>query len=267
MDILKKTFLIIGISIIPMFSYADDNHVHVEQVNGGDNTDLQIDQIGYNNLTRFSFDHQNNTIDLLQSGNNLYIGWTDTWGSGKSWGGDLDGYNNELEVRQKCSASSCNDNDFGFHIWGNYNQVVFGQGYEINNSLTPTWNYDGTEPGGNYVRLDIHGDYNDFKGSQKQDSDSIYHSMTWNIYGDYNDVFSKQLQNGDKTLTGTINNDYNEVSVIQKKTGAHTATITLDGTYGTDLTLVQTGTVAQTYTLTQNCNTIGGCTVNVTQGN
>jgi hypothetical protein len=65
MDILKKTFLIIGISIIPMFSYADDNHVHVEQVNGGDNTDLQIDQIGYNNLTRFSFDHQNNTIDLL----------------------------------------------------------------------------------------------------------------------------------------------------------------------------------------------------------
>ena len=267
MDILKKTFLIIGISIIPMFSYADDNHVHVEQVNGGDNADLSIDQIGYNNLARFSFDHQNNTIDLLQSGNNLYIGWTDTWGSGKSWGGDLDGYNNELEVRQKCSVTSCNDNDFGFHIWGNYNQVVFGQGYEINNSLTPTWSYDGTEPGGNYVRLDIHGDYNEFKGSQKQDNDTIEHSMIWNIYGDYNDVFSKQLQNGNKTLTGTINNDSNEVAIVQKKTGAHTATITIDGTYPTDLSLTQTGSIAQTYTLTQNCVTVGGCSVSVTQGN
>ena len=75
------------------------------------------------------------------------------------------------------------------------------------------------------------------------------------------------MQNGDKTLTGTINNDYNTVSTIQKKNGAHTATITLDGTYGTNLTLVQTGTTAQSYTLTQTCNTVGGCTVSVTQGN
>jgi len=255
-------FVLIGLSV-----HADDNHIHVEQVNGGDNMDLQIDQIGYDNMIKFSFDHQNNIMEFKQNGNNNYIGWTDTWGSGYSWGGDLDGYNNEIEVRQKCSASSCNDNDFGFHIWGNYNQVVFGQGYEINNSLTPTWSYDGTEPGGNYVRLDIHGDYNDFKGSQKQDSDTIEHSMTWNIYGDYNDVFSKQLQNGDKTLTGTINNDYNEVSVVQKKTGAHTATINLSGTEPTTLNLVQTGSIAQSYSLTQTCNTIGGCTVSVTQGN
>ena len=91
--------------------------------------------------------------------------------------------------------------------------------------------------------------------------------MTWNIYGDYNDVYSKQMQNGDKTLTGTINNDYNTVTTVQKKTGAHTATITLDGTYGTTLNLTQTGSIAQTYTLTQYCNTVGGCTVNVTQGN
>jgi len=91
--------------------------------------------------------------------------------------------------------------------------------------------------------------------------------MTWNIYGDYNDVFSKQLQNGDKTLTGTINNDYNEVSVVQKKTGAHTATINLSGTEPTTLNLVQTGSIAQSYSLTQTCNTIGGCSVSVTQGN
>ena len=247
--------------------YADDNHIHIEQVNGGDNVNLTIDQLGYNNLIKFSLDHQNNTMEFLQQGNGMYIGWTDTWGSGYSWGGDLDGYNNDIVVKQKCSASSCNDNDFGFHIWGNYNEVVFGQGFEINNSLTPSWSYDGNEPGGNYVRLDIHGDYNDFKGSQKQDSDTVNHSMTWNIYGDYNDVYSKQMQNADKTLTGTINNDYNEVSIVQKKNGAHTATITLDGNYGTTLNLTQTGDTAQSYTLSQTCNTVGGCSISVTQGN
>ena len=252
---------------LAMGAYADDNHVHVEQVNGGDSTDLTIDQIGYDNLIRFSFDHQNNTIELFQSGNNMYIGYTDAWGSGYNWGGDLDGYNNDVLVKQKCSASSCNENDFQFHIWGHYNEVVFGQGYEIGNSLSPTWNYDGNEPGGNFVRLDIHGDYNDFKGSQKQDSDTIEHSMTWNIYGDHNDVYSKQMQNGNKTLTGQINNDYNTVSTVQKKNGAHTANITLSGTEGTTLNLTQTGTTAQSYTLSQTCYTTGGCTVNVTQGN
>ena len=40
-------FVLIGISLS---SNADDNHVHVEQVNGGDNLELQIDQIGYDNL-------------------------------------------------------------------------------------------------------------------------------------------------------------------------------------------------------------------------
>ena len=145
--------------------------------------------------------------------------------------------------------------------------MVFGQGYENNNSLTPNWSWDGTEPGGNYVRLDIHGDENDFKGSQKQDSSSIYHTITANIYGDYNDVYVRQMQNGDKTLTLTINNDYNEASIIQKKQGAHTATVTLNGTYGTNLSLTQTGDIAQTYTLSQTCQTIGGCSVSVTQGN
>jgi len=265
-DFLRTTILLL--LAMPVFAGpSDDNHIHVEQVNGGDNFDLSIDQLGYGNMVRFSFDHQNNTVDLIQKGNNMYIGYTDDWGSGYNWGGDLDGYNNKVEVRQRCSSGSCNDNDFQFHIWGHYNEVVFGQGYENDNSLTPSWNWDGLEPGGNYVRLDIHGDYNKFKGSQKQDSASIEHSLIWNIYGDYNDVYTKQMQNGNKTLTGTINNDYNTVSVVQKKQGAHTATITLGGTEATTLNLTQTGNTNQTYTLQQTCYTTGGCTVNVTQGN
>ena len=55
--------------------------------------------------------------------------------------------------------------------------------------------------------------------------------------------------------------------IIQKKNGAHSATITLQGTQPTDLFLTQTGDTTQTYNLTQNCVTSGGCSVSVTQGN
>ena len=246
---------------------AGDNHVHIDQVNDGDNFDLSIDQVGYNNKVDFSFNHSNNTIDLLQYGNDNYFGYTDAWGSGYSWGGDIDGVGNDIEVRQKCSTTACNDNDFQLHVWGDNNDVVFGQGYENNNSLTPNWNYDGTEPGGNFVRLDIHGDNNEFKGSQKQDSSSVTHDLIANIYGDDNDVYVRQMQNGNKDLTLTIYNDDNEVTINQKNNGAHNATITLNGTQPTDLSLSQVGNTTQNYTLSQNCITSGGCSVTVTQGN
>ena len=249
-------------------AFGDDNHVHVEQVSiGGDDFALNINQIGYDNLIRFSAGHDDNDVKFLQQGNAMYLGYTDAWGSGYAWGGDIDGLRNEIEVRQKCSLGACNDTDFQFHIWGDDNQVVFGQGYENNNSLTPNWSYDGNEPGGNFVRLDIHGDDNQFKGSQKQDSSSVNHSATVNIYADNNDVYLKQMQNGNKTLNMTIYNDWNEVAIQQKNNGAHTATITLNGTYATDLTLNQVGNSTQSYSLSQSCQTVGGCTLSVSQGN
>ena len=70
---------------------SDDNHVHVEQVSGGDNANLTINQIGFGNSIEFSFNHQNNTFNFLQSGNGNTISWVPYWGSGKSWGGDVDG--------------------------------------------------------------------------------------------------------------------------------------------------------------------------------
>ena len=268
MDYITKSILTftLGVFLTPIV-FAGDNHVHVEQVNNGDNFNLEITQIGYANMVRLSFDHANNDLNLIQKGNNMYIGYTDDWGSGKAWGGDLDGIGNDMDIRQRCSFATCNDNDFQFHVWGDNNDVVFGQGYENNDSLTPNWSYDGTEPGGNYVRLDIHGDDNKFKGSQKQDSSSINHSITANIYGDNNDVYVKQMQNGDKTLNLTINSDWNEASIVQKKQGAHTATVNLSGTEAITLFLTQTGDTNQTYSLTQNCVTVGGCSVSVTQGN
>ena len=244
----------------------EHNHVDIAQVGSSDNFNLGIEQIGYENLIRFSFSHSDNTVDLLQYGNANYIGYTDAWGSGYNWGGDLDGLDNELDIRQKCSKTSCNDNDFQFHVWGDDNVVKFGQGYSLNdNPSSPTWNYDGNEPGGNFVRLDIHGDDNVFTGSQKMDNNTISHSIIVNIYADDNEVFARQAQNGNKSLTLTINNDGNDVYINQRDNGAHTATITLTGSFPTDLSLTQKGNTTQSYSLTQNCLTASGCNVSVTQ--
>ena len=244
----------------------EHNHVDIDQVGSSDNFNLGIEQVGFENLIRFSFSHSNNTVDLLQYGNKNYIGFTDAWGSGYSWGGDLDGLDNELDIRQKCSAASCNDNDFQFHILGDDNVVKFGQGYSLNDSTNPTWNYDNNEPGGNFVRLDIHGDNNTFIGSQKMDTSTISHSIIANIYTDNNDVYVRQAQNGNKSFTMTIRNaDGNDVHVNQRDNGAHTATVNLLGTQPTDLTLIQKGNTTQSYTLSQNCVTVGGCTISVTQ--
>ena len=222
-------------------SYAkagdEHNHVHLDQVNSSDNLNFTIEQVGNANLARFSFDHNSNTLNLLQFGSENYFGYTDAWGSGYSWGGDLDGASNNIDVRQKCSAgAACNDNDFQFHVWGDNNIVKFGQGYSLNDTSnwSPTWNYD---------------------------------NMSGNIYADANDVFARQAQNGNKTLNLTIRNDSNDVFINQRDNGAHTATITLTGTQPTDLDLLQRGGTTQSYTLSQNCQTVGGCSISVTQGN
>ena len=254
------------VSLLSLNSLADANHIHLDQVTGGDDLNLSIDQIGHTNLIKFSLNHDDNVISLLQLGNNNYIGWTDSWGSGYSWGGDLDGLRNNIDIRQKCSVTTCADNDFQFHILGDDNTVKFGQGYSLNDSASPTWNYDGNEPGGNFVRLDIHGDDNTFIGSQKMDTVGISHSITANIYTDNNDMYVRQAQNGNKTFTLTIrNSNDNEVTVNQRDNGVHTATVSLLGSQPTDLNLTQSGNTNQSYTLSQNCVTVGGCTISVTQ--
>jgi len=54
---------------------------------------------------------------------------------------------------------------------------------------------------------------------------------------------------------------------MQKGNANHNAQVVLQGTEETTLNLLQQGNTNQTYSLTQNCNTVGGCSVSVTQGN
>ena len=282
-------YIILGMFLlIPLTATATDNEVQIDQKGdeviigiGQEGTDnsvdidlgitiseyniLKIHQDGFNNDVFFSTDGDNNEISILQQGNNNDVSWTDAWGSLYSYGGDLDGNNNTLKIQQRCSFSTCNANDVQFHIQGNNNDVLFGQGYYLSSTDDTTFDYDNYEPGGNFLRLDIHGDNNDFSGSQKMDSSSTNHSMTVNLYSNSNDVFAQQWANGNKTLNLTTYNDSNIVDIEQKSTGAHSATITLSGTYATTLDLLQQGSTAQSYSLTQSCATLGGCSISVIQ--
>ena len=47
---------------------TDDNHIHVEQVDGGDDLNLNITQIGYGNTINFSFAHASSCIYYIVAG-------------------------------------------------------------------------------------------------------------------------------------------------------------------------------------------------------
>jgi len=107
---------------------TDDNHIHVEQVGSGDDLSLNITQIGYDNEVNFSFDHAGNAFTFQQNGSGNYIGWVSYWGSGKSWGGDVDGIDNTESVIQYDGAT------YGRHIWGDYNTVdIYQNGSHTHN--------------------------------------------------------------------------------------------------------------------------------------
>ncbi len=198
---------------------TDDNHIHVEQVDGGDDLNLNITQIGYGNTINFSFAHASNSFDLTQNGTGNSISWVSYWGSGKSWGGDVDGTNNDESVLQYDGAT------YGRHIWGNDNTV------------------DVYQHGSHTFNLDIHADDVDLE-SWQEGGGSHYSSAYF--YG---------------TADGSI------VDLTQKGGANHNSQIILQGTQPTTLNLLQQGDTNMSYSITNTCYTVGGCTVNVSQGN
>ena len=197
---------------------ADDNHVHVDQVGtGGDEITLTIDQIGHNKEVDFSFAHSNNTIILKQYGAGNKVSWVPYWGSGKSWGGDIDGTGNNLNIEQHDGAT------YGGHVWGNDNDIDIYQ--------------NGTHT--HY--LDIHTD--DVDHDIKQEDGGSSYSHVW-YYG---------------------SQDGSTVNIEQKGGGSHNATIQLQGSKPTTLNLIQDSASNKSYSITQTCVTVGGCTISVTQ--
>lgn len=213
--VLPTCYLLLLSSLV----WGDDNHVHVEQVNGGDNLNLNITQEGWNNSINFSTDHASNTFNLSQVGSGNSISWVSYWGAGKGWGGDVDGSNNTENISQIGGAT------YGRHILGDYNNVSVYQ------SGTHTHN------------LDIHASNIDHDLWQEGSGSHYNHTY---FYGSAN---------------------YSDTNIMQKGDASHNSQIRLQGSEKTTLNLLQQGDTNQTYNLTQNCHTVGGCTVNITQGN
>ena len=217
---------------------------------------MDATQTGDDNIMRLDNHGDNNTFSAKQETSNAEMDL------------EIDFDNNTVDARQACHAgSSCLKDTIIMNVYGSNNDVLMGQGYKV--SSAGSFTYDGQEFGGHDMYLDITGSGNDVKLSQRSNNNTSDHYMDINIYSDDNTVHAMQQHNNDKTLTLTINNDDNNVSINQQKSGGtQTGTITLGGSYGTtlDLTMGTNNTSgAGTYSLTQNCQTVGGCSVSVTQ--
>ena len=283
-------YILLGMMLLlPATANADDNQVLIDQTGDtlildvfqlgsansvdvklgvtsvkADNLEMRVLQSGEDNNIFFSIDGSSNKLTFIQQGKNQDIGWTDTWGSGYSWGGDIDGDNNDIDVRQECSQTTCNKNEFGTHISGNSNTVKWGQGLHISSSGVYT--QDSSEYGGTYARIDIHGSSNTLYGSQTTNinTGTTGHVARVNLYSNSNDVYVRQKSYA-KTLNLTTYSNANDVSILQQGDGLHSATVTLSGSYATALDLTQQGATAQSYSLSQSCATVGGCSVSITQ--
>lgn len=218
-------------------SASADNEITIDQT-GGDDINLNISQIGGNNIIK------------------MYDAYS-----------YLNGADMTLKFVQQNDTTTNNVIDL-WHLDGTNNTIRWGQGVYWSSSTSETWSHDGQEGGGHYARIDIHGDYNHLQGEQRNQGSTSGHTFTSLIFSDYNDIWVRQHYDGAKTISLQTNNDYNDITIHQKGEGAqHTASINLSGTDPTTLNLIQQGTTTQSYSLTQNCLTVGGCSVTVTQGN
>jgi hypothetical protein len=242
---MKITGTHLGILIILLFFAAqlcaDDNVISLEQ--SGDNLQLGIDQLGHSN-----------EIEMLDS--NSYITAT-----------NLDMY----LVQVNTTTGLPNKITFD-ELSGTGNQMKLAQGAAwttLDSDTDLTWWVDDYESGGHEIDVTMYGDYNQLAVQQTNQTGALDgHDFNLHLAGDHNEVKIKQQSNGAKNLDLTIYNDYNDVFVRQKGNNtSHSANVTLDGLYGTDLILKQLGTTSQTYTLSIDCMTVGGCSATVEQGN
>ena len=243
---MKITGTHLGILIILLFFTAqlcaDDNVISLEQ--SGDNLQLGIDQIGHSNQI-LMFD---NSSFITASSLDMYL------------------------VQYNTNPSAMENKIVFDEVTGSGNQMKLAQGVAwttLDSETDLTWYGDAYESGGHDIGITMYGDYNDLAVQQtNQTGASDGHNFDLHLAGDSNKVQIKQQSNGKKNTDLTIYNDYNDVFIRQKGNGAtHNANITLDGLYGTDLILKQFGTTTQSYSISIDCMTVGGCSTTVQQGN
>ena len=230
-----------------------DNEIYVTQT--GDNLRLEYEQLGDNNKIDTVLSGYQLDTAILQEGDRNEV-------LRKSQG--ISGDYNQVVVEQWNNVTSTDSNKIYIDVAGDSNGIDVGQGCKFLYSWSTTCSRDTYEEAGHTMEINVTGDYNSIRGGQKAGTASPDHNLVMDIDSDNNSVFFTQAGSGPKDLDLTIKNSGNAVSIHQLY-GTHTATIELDGTSGTALDLIQTGSGTQTYTLMQNCLTIGGCSVSVVQ--
>lgn len=226
------------LSMVALSAIAD-NEIQIDQ--SGTNFSLGIEQIGAKNVIQML---DANSFNTTTYSGLLFIQYNE---------GDND--ENTITLDELSGT-------------GNGVKICQGCAFDYPDSYTnhDYW-YDNWEAGGHSVDLTMYGDNNGVSVQQTNQGNAGNngHSFGLHLAGDDNEVTAIQQHDGAKTIDLTIYNDENDVFIRQKGSGAtHNAVIELDGTYGTDLTLKQFNSTA-TYTLYQNCLTVGGCSVTVTQ--
>lgn len=188
------------------------------------------------------------SMDIVQDGEDHVI-------KKKTTTSKIDGDDVTFTVRQ-----TKNDNILEYdQLTGDDNYFGFYQGENIYG-----WEASGTHGNNNYIGVNVEGSDNSVEHQQLHN----YHDVNTDIQGNNNTVWSNQQNYGAKSINLTINNDYNDVTIDQRNgntSTSHTATVTLDGTYGTTLSLNQSGWAPNSYTLNQYCTNAAGCSVYVTQ--
>ena len=214
----------------------DDNEITIKQE--GDNFELDITQIGWDNIVS-------------------------QWIASEK----IDGDDNEIIIKQsRDRGTSTEPNEIEIRrIWGDGNTLKLGQGYQV--GTNGNFSRDYAEYGDTFAHLNITGDYNSVLMTQRTNSSSSGHEYWLHLEGDNNDIYTVQREGGSQYINLDIYNDYNQVDLRQTNAGDHYMSVILNGTQPTDITVYQNGWNNKSYSISQNCHTVGGCSVSVTQGN
>jgi hypothetical protein len=226
--------------------------------------EIYIDQVGNNNITT-----------ITQTGN--YNKITGTANQTATISGD----SNSTTIRQN---SGTGKNLIDLNVTGTgSNTLNLNQGYLTDGTISSN------QLGNNYQKVDVQGNNNSLTTQQNRDVGTVGNYMEHTVIGNYNSITS--TQSGDnKLLFNSITGNSNTVSTTQSGTGAqHYIDLTLNGN-GNSATVAQSGTTqnkativinnlggpagvdlaqtgGQTYNITTNCVTLGGCgTTTVRQG-
>ena len=219
----------------------------------------------------------NNSVTVEQTGNYNKIS-----GLGGGTYAVLDGDGNIVDIKQ---GDTIGKNLIEFNVVGNTNNISIWQARNPVSGLQ-----DGSESGGHYIGLNINGSTNTVSLKQSNAGGAMSgHFAYIDITGNGNNGTLKQMGNSEKTFFGVINGGGNvfvvtqqgggsyldlsltgnghSVTATQKDASVHKATVNLTNAGGASaVTLIQQGTTAQNINITQQCATLSGCSVTVTQG-